>query len=364
MQQTRTTQHPFIITCMALLAVLITSGLGLAAASRIVVVPHYSEEGIDSRDGGDMTRHYRRIIGLINNHLNKDFEVVNPAATELKEEYYNQIQDKSREFSPLSAKEMCRKYGTDLVYVVWLDVKLEITPDNFCKASARIEGEGYDSAGRDLGVALSKQIKIAATNCDDAVVNAEKEAADLVGRKLTAWYRDNTGHAAEVPVAQATVARSAADKTTGFGEQYEGNLEVRLDMVSEYPLVEVFGKVLNSVRGVTAAKTYRIRVEPEAPQAGYAQWRLAYSGTDPFRLQANIMTMLKKISRANGKLTLKGIAYRYTPDEVILLKGIRPADATSDSLLFTVDTELVRDKAMAAGHAVKHGGRAANHGFD
>ena len=102
----------------------------------------------------------------------------------------------------------------------------------------------------------------------------------------------------------------------------------------------------NTVRGVTEANIYRTTVEPGNPQASLALWRVRIEDTTTFRLQSNVMTMLKSICEAGGELVLRGVAYRYTPAEVDLLKGVFAYDVTSREIAFRVDRERVRDQEM------------------
>ncbi|MDH3349218.1 MAG: hypothetical protein OEM02_14095, partial [Desulfobulbaceae bacterium] len=156
------------ITCLCL--VMLGGQIQIAKAStdpiRIVVLPFYNEQGNDTNQGGDSTTHYRRMMRFINNQLVRhNFEVINPFAHDSAEREYNRIMERSLDDSSLSCMEMNKKYGTDAAYIVWLDVTVETTSDGYCKASARLEGEGYDSGGRDLGVGVSKTFKITKRSC-------------------------------------------------------------------------------------------------------------------------------------------------------------------------------------------------------
>ena len=310
---------------------------------RIVVLPFYTEEGTDAKDAGYEARHYRRIAKFINNQLARHgFEVINPFAAELREEEYNSYRKRSREDSPLAAREMTRKYATDVAYIVWLDVKKRLTGDGYCKAQARVEGEGYDSGARDLGVGLIKTFKVTRRNCEDAIVEAEKEVGDIVGRTLTAW-RGSADARRVVSSGGVTAESGGGGAVQRAADALQNLVNVRLEGGTEYELVEVFGKVIHTVRGVVDARTYRVRVEPESAQASFALWRVRIEDTDPFRLQANVMKMLADISEASGRITLKGVPYRYDTVEIELLKGIRPGDATTREIVFVVDRERVRD---------------------
>ncbi len=356
----------FAALTVALLLGNISSVLAASGPTRIVVLPFYNEEGVDTKDGGEATLHYRRMMRFINNQLVRhDFEVINPFASDASMREYNRVQERAREDSSLAGLEMCKKYGTDAAYIVWLKVKPRKTADGYCKASARLDGEGYDSAGHDLGVGVSKTFKVTRRECDDAIAEVEKEVGDLVGRKLTAWsgggrtvLPSNTAPVAAAPAmtqaAAVTVTPHPATSTGGALarniKKHESLITVRLDGATDYEVVEAFGKVVNTVTGVIAAKRYSSRIVPDNPQASYVNWRLTIEGTDPFRLQSNIQKMLHDISDSGGTVQIKGVPYRYTAAEIDLLKGIRPGDATSRELQFVMDRELVRDSEMAGRH--------------
>ena len=165
---------------LALLAGALLLAAQTAAAQsgplRIVVLPFYTEEGTDVTDAGYEARHYRRIIRFINNQLVRHgFEVISSHAKELKEQEYNRLRERAREDSSLAAQEMTRKYAVDVAYVVWLDVSRRTTGDGYCRAKARVEGEGYDSGARDIGAGVIKTFTLTRRDCDDAVIEAEKE---------------------------------------------------------------------------------------------------------------------------------------------------------------------------------------------
>ncbi len=320
------------------------------AQTRIVVVPFYTEEGSTQWD----SRHYRRILGFMNNQLVRHgFEVVNRRASELKEEEYNRYMERARQDSVLASVEMCKKYATDLAYIVWLSVKREMTPDGYCRAKARLEGEGYDSAGRDLGAAVSKTFIVTKRDCDDAIAEVEKEVADLVGRKLTAWSGGGGGHVS-TGTSGGSYGGSYGGGEGGVIKRHSDALEnvimVRLDGATEYEMAEVFGKVINTARGVVEAKRYRSRIVPDNPQASVVIWRVRIEGTDPFRLQANIIKMINDILDSGGEIVMKGVPYRYTAAEVDLLKGIRSGDSSSREIQFVIDRERARDREFEGRH--------------
>jgi hypothetical protein len=249
---------------------------------------------------------------------------------------------------------MCKKYAVDVAYIVWLNVKVKRTSDGYCKAKARLDGQGYDSAGRSLGANVSKTFKATRRDCDDAIAEVEKEVGDLVGRKLTAWRGSRAK--GSVVTADSDAGRKPGSTQTESGvlkrrtDALENLINVRLDGATEYELTEVFGKVINTVTGVVEAKRYSSSLIPDNPQACFMIWRVRIEDTDPFRLQANVMKMIDDILDAGGAITLKGVPYRYTAVEIDLLKGLRPGDSTTREIQFVVDRERARDREFSGRH--------------
>jgi hypothetical protein len=326
-----------------------------AAQTRIVVIPLYTEEGREAKEGCESTLHYRRTMGFIENQLVRHgFEVINPFAKDASEAEYNRIMERSREDSPLACKEMCKKYAVDAAYIVWLKVKIKKTSDGYCKANARLDGQGYDSAARSLGANVSKTFNVTRRDCDNAIAEVEKEVGDLVGRKLTAWS-GGKGHGSVVTEAVRVTSKPSITAQEGGvlkrkTAELEDVINVRLDGATEYELTEIFGKVINTVTGVVEAKRYSSSLIPDNPQACFAIWRVKIEDTDPFRLQANVMKMIDDILDAGGEIRLKGVPYRYTAAEVDLLKGIRPGEGTVHEIQFVVDRERARDREFSGRH--------------
>jgi len=342
----------FVVISLAATLVMVNGVIAKAMAqTRVVVLPFYTEEGKDARGPKFAARHYRRVIRFMNNQLVKHgFEVINPFARELTEEEYNRVMQRAREDSLLAAKDMCKKYSTEIAYIVWLKIKSYKTADGYCKAKASLDGEGYDSAGRDLGAGVYKTFIVTRRDCEDAIAEAGKEIGDLVGRKLTA----HSGSRKESVVVGSGAESTSPGQSGGIlarqAKKQENLIEIRLDGATEYPLSEVFGKVVNTARGVVEAKIMASSIIPNNPNASYATWRVRIEDTDPFRLQANMMNMIHSILDAGGEIQLKGVPYRYTAAEVDLLKGIRPGQTTSRSIQFVIDRDYSKDKGFEGRH--------------
>lgn len=154
---------------------------------RLVVIPGYVESGDDLFYDEEVLDHYRRTMRFINNQLVKHgFEVINPVAKDLNSEDHTGLIDRSASVARSICERLTEKYETDAAYVIWLDIFARRTPDGFCEVQARVDGEGYDAAGRDLGAGLAKDFTTVQEECVEAVEMAEKEIGTLVGRVLTA----------------------------------------------------------------------------------------------------------------------------------------------------------------------------------
>ena len=213
----------------------------------------------------------------------------------------------------------------------------------YCQARVQIEGEGYDSAARDIGAGLDRIFRRTRRDCNDATVEAERLAGDEVGRLLTAASRQR--------VRTQTASGSGGGVVERNSDDLASLINVRLEEATRYELVDVFGRVLNIVRGSVDTQPYGMVLNPENPQASYATWRIRIENTEPFRLQANIMTMLERIYDAGGQGRINGVQFRFTPDEVDLLKAIRPDNSTSRSIVFIVDRDRAQAIEFSSGYA-------------
>jgi len=335
------------ITGLALIASL-SWALSVQAAlkTRIAVLPIYTESGAEVNTGGQATLHYRRIMGFINRELVRaDFEVVNPFAGDIAEKELNRTLERARKDSPLVSGELCHRYGLDAVIVVKMDVGVRKTRDGYTKALCQIFMDGYDNAGRDLGIADDREIIITKRGRDRAVRAAEKELGALVGQLLTDWephLRRATGSNDRAKGGLANHIRAQ--------DQY---LDLTLHEATEEEVVEVFGKVINTVQGVADAKITAQEIIPAEPQRCFTRWRVEVRGTDTFRLKTNINKMISDILDAGGSIRINGVPYRYTPSEVSMLMGFRSGRVTANAVHFVIDRDRARAKALSGRHDSK-----------
>ncbi len=361
-----------LIAVLILAAVMMVAWVlpaGAALRTRIVVLPFYAEHGRDADTGmNDLGFHYRRMSGFIENRLvSHNFEVIDPFAKDASEKELSRVMETARKDSSRACMDMANRFGVDAVYLVWLNVKAKKTADGYWRASAILDGKGYDSGGRSLGANVLKTFKVTKRDFDDAVAVVEKEVGDIVGRTLTDWSMDRAG---VNTVHNYTGSRSGSSGSGVLAKNIKNQakyINLRLDKANEYEIVEAFGKVINTVGGVRHAKRFNQRIVPDNPQVCVTEWEVEINPntTDPFRLQANIMKMINDILDAGGTIRINGVPYRYTPSEMKLMMGIMPGSATSRSLEFFVNRERMRDREFAGRHdpAEKYR-KAAKPGFE
>ncbi|KOR32477.1 hypothetical protein TI05_07020 [Achromatium sp. WMS3] len=348
-----------------------TTAANRASPTRVVVVPFYTETGCDVRNPCiNKQEHYRRISRSINNQLVRHgFEVINPFGHEWNQEDHDRMAQRARSDSMLAVKALNRRYSTDILYLLWLDIKYldRNTPEGYCKVQIRIEGEGYDSAARDLGLGIEKTSLASRRDCEDAVITAEKELSRAIGRLLTGYGgqprygrhsrhtrrysrndRDCDDRCDEEVSIQITTTAGALQRRS---DQFASLLNVRLEGVTSYEWGEIFGKVINTVPGVVVADLYNYQSVPNNPQASYMIWRVRIeTNSDIFRFQANVISHIKRIIDNGGWIKLRGTTYNYSPAEVDVLKGIRIGTSHSREAVFVIDRDLAQERDFTGRH--------------
>lgn len=326
-------------TCLVFVSVVQPAAADLK--TRIVILPFYVEQSRDADTGtSDDGLHYRRMSGFIENHLvDNDFSVIDPFARDGSEKERSRLMERAREDSALACMDMAARYAVDIVYIVWLEVKAKKTQDGYWKASAVVTGKGYDSAGRSLGAGILETVKVTRRDFSQAAALVEKEAGDLVGLRLTRWRRSpEADHFRSALGDDPNRLQSAAL----INEKY---INIRLDQANANEILEIFGKIVNTARGVAVAKQVYHKIVPDNPQACSTEWEVEIDteATDSFRLQANIMKMIDDVLASDGTLHLMGVPYRYTHDQVRQLAWIFPGSATSRSIQFIADRQQMRN---------------------
>ena len=214
-----------------------------------------------------------------------------------------------------------------------------------------------------MGANVLKTFKVSRTDFDEAVAVVEKEVGDVVGRTLTNWSKREYAQNIINKNSEAKQGEGVLAKNIKKQEKY---INLRLDQANEYEIVEVFGKVVNTVRGVVDTRRFNQRIVSDNPQACVTEWEVEIdtSATDPFRLQANIMKMVNDILDAGGTIRIDGVPYRYTPSEMKLMMGFMPGEATSRSVQFVIDRERMRDSEFSGRHDPENATKSSKPGFE
>ena len=159
------------------------------AKIRIVILPHYAENGVETEDNNSVFEYYMRIERYVSNKLHQGFDVIyrnHSQETYVKHTY--QIMQLVLEDTSRAVIQITNRYETDVAYIVWLEVYKQVAADGVCKVTAVFAGEGYDNAARNLGINVAKTITRNNNDCDMAIRKAIGEFAVLVGKKLTTWH--------------------------------------------------------------------------------------------------------------------------------------------------------------------------------
>lgn len=343
-----------LMMIVAAVFMMLASGSAFAMRTRIAVLPIYTENGGEVNQG-KAASHYRRFMGMMNRELvQANFEVVNVFARDAAEKELNRTLQRAREDSLLVSGELCSRYGLDAVIVVKLDVKAKKV-DNGAKwkAQSQVYLEGYDSAGRDLGIADDTDFLVTRDDFDRAVRDSEKELATWVARKLTAWggnsRNSNVVHSGSSHSNSSDKAKGGLANNIRAQEAY---LFMELVGANEEEITEVFGKVLNTVRGVMGTKIVGQEIIANEPQRCYTRWQVKVdrNQTDTFRLKTNMNKLINDILDAGGYIKVNGVPYRYYPHEVKMMQGFRSSRVTSQSVTFIIDRDRMRARDLSNTH--------------
>lgn len=308
-----------------------------AAATRIVVLPFYVESGRSITDGGVARQHYIRTMIPINNKLNDEgYQVVDPFATQALQQGLSKWMNRSQQDSARAATELCKEYLADVALILWLEMDISKTGDGYYAADGSLLCKGYDSAGNSV-IGIEKFFELTRRSRKRAIADLEKEVGYEVVRKITA-SSDRWGH----------TQGSALDRNI---QKYKQQIMVRLEGITDYELLEVFDKVLKTTTGVTSAEEYGSNIDPRSPQRSFVTWIVKINGTTHTHLRANVMKRVHDILEQGGKTVIDNVPYRYTPDEVNLLRGVRQGTASRQVIQFVIDRDLVRDREMSGRHS-------------
>ncbi len=129
----------------------------------------------------------------------------------------------------------------------------------------------------------------------------------------------------EAPADNGQLSRQPAD--------LEKTVSIRLVGVGSYEMTRVFQEVLDRLDRVTEVKPYRFNLNPDQPQACYAEWRVKIVGDDLFAIESALYHRLQKLAEADPG-SFPALTRELTPTEIRALGFIEPQQAGSRFLSF------------------------------
>ncbi len=273
----------------------------------------------------------RAVVGEINNQLVRyGFVAVNTGATGLPEP------------SVAAGGNLCEQYGVD--GIILLDIakgSSPATPAASCSVALRLSTEGYNATGRDLGISMTRTLTVNRSSCDQAAITAGHEVGYEAGVIIASTLSgQGYGRIGCQVTDGGTAWRSGIDERSITWN--ESSVTVRLDNVRDPMTADSFSKILNSAIGVVSVKRY-------GSIPGSVFWQLTLNATDSFRLQAELLSMLRTVMDSRGLVIVNDISYWYSSEEIRMLAPIRVAAIGSVEIHFIVDSAFARRNVPGAG---------------
>lgn len=94
---------------------------------------------------------------------------------------------------------LCKAYATDAAILVTITAETYYTTDGKCTATAQLSCDGYDSAGSDLGISLSRREVVTANSCDAAINGATTNAGSVAGNLIAQKLKTNLSSDSHYP---------------------------------------------------------------------------------------------------------------------------------------------------------------------
>jgi hypothetical protein len=98
--------------------------------------------------------------------------------------------------------DLCKAYATDGAILVAINGSTSQTMDAKCTATVQLSCDGYDSAGSDLGVSLSRQYVVTANSCDSAINEAVTIAGGIAGNLIAQKLKTHSSSDPDYPGSQ------------------------------------------------------------------------------------------------------------------------------------------------------------------
>jgi len=256
---------------------------------------------------------YKRINGLISKQFEGKFIVIDPFASEIKENEYQtywKLADKKIE---LLRMEICRKYASDIALIIQIDQEERPIEDGYHEVENRLTVNGYDAASRELGINITETSKKVSENYYDALNGSHEILAKKVGEKLLLLLNKNS-------------------------KIYENIITVRVQGNITAVGFEIFNKIINSVEGVDQSYLKNQTVSPNHNHMNsFSIWDVYINNklinhADLARLIREGIEKLISYTEQD-ETNKKNIG--YSDIEINSLKHILPAYINSSEITFT-----------------------------
>jgi hypothetical protein len=110
---------------------------------------------------------------------------------------------------------------------------------------------------------------------------------------------------------------------------------IKLTGATSYELTEIFYQLLNQTPGVTEAKQYRSRIEPDAPHKSLAEWRVQTDARS-FDLEKNLLHQVQEYIAASDNTDSLPVPFAIGDHDLEMLARIKPYSAAAHEITFVL----------------------------
>ena len=110
-------------------------------------------------------------------------------------------------------------------------------------------------------------------------------------------------------------------------------VKVSLYGISRYEVVAMLNHLLEQVQVATHVEQVETVFAPARPMRCKAIWRVTATGEDTFALESELFAIIRELKAEGENPVFDELLFTPEPDDIELLKQIRPSRATEDSLM-------------------------------
>lgn len=241
-----------------------------------------------------------------------DGRMATGAIQDLMNESHNYTQD--------VAAKLTKAHGLDGLIYVNIENTLTQTDEGIYNSFVSTYVEGFDTTGRYLGFSDEKELIIKNENRDIAGQTAETEMAVRIGKYLVRELNERNSGLFHHTMAKPVVS-------------------VSLYRLNSYEMAELFGKIIESTRGVMDARVVRLDLFKDKPKKSYIEWQIEIgrSISDPYELKRAILDKIQEVLNAeNGSLINLSPQKNGSNAEIRTLERIQSARTHGDTVVFII----------------------------